>query len=337
MTHEIHKSVERILKPGALVMGTFLVGGLVEFARTVHEKRQPDIADVISYYEDDGPSFIFLRGCGEHIPAQAPILHRKLGGYGSMHFEYQTQGRHSQKIIDQNIIKACQSDGDRDRVLIGTSMGLMNGMRSLRNPAVREAVGKNRLKAIVSRSGITSRYDLQENMQDAAQGASLVPALPTIGDGWRIQRLQKAKGKIAHSPETTDAEALLHYQSSANMPYPLVASQYRAIHESEAWDEGSHFDVVVENPDMRLFQITAEYDAVANWQVTNTSLERSFGLPVETVPDGRRSHGSHADDFEFIEPLEELMMKLSGRHRSVAQAARNLAAYSGGHQLEWAS
>jgi hypothetical protein len=333
MAHEIHKSVERIIKPGALLMGAILVGGLVEAGRAISERKQPDIADVKSYYEDEGPSFIFFKGCGENYQAQAPLFHSKLGGYGSMHFEYQIQGRHSQELIDQNVINACKSDGERDRVFVCSSMGLMNAMRSLTNPAVRQAVGENRLQAVVSRSGITSAADLQPEMQRAADISSHTPKLPTIGDLWQIHRLGRAHGNLAHSENTTDIEALLHHESSAYMPFPLVSSQHRAIHESIPWQAGSHQIVTDENPDLQLYQITAEHDGVADWRKTNESLERSFGLPVETIPDGHRPRGSHADDLEFIEPLEELMMKLSGRHRRVAAAARNLVAYSGGRDF----
>lgn len=337
MTHEIHHSMERKINRGALIMGAVLVGGLVEAGRAITEKQQPNITGVKSYFEDEGPSFIFFRGCGEDYQAQAPLFHDKLGGYGSLHFEYQAQGRHSQKEIDYNVIKACKSDGDRDRVFVCSSMGLMNAMRSLMNPAVREAVGENRLQAIVSRSGITSSADLQPRMQNAASISSRTPALPIIGDAWQFHRLRRAHGELAHSENTTDVEARLHHESSAYMPFRLVASQHRAIHESEAWRAGSHRIVVEENPDLRLYQITAEYDGVADWQATNKSLEQSFGLQVETIPDGRRPHDSHADDLEFIEPLEELMMKLSGRHRSLASAARSLVMYSDGAGLALAS
>ena len=338
MTHEIHHTLERFIKPGALTMSAFLVGGLVETGRAVYEKRQPNISDVISYYEDDGPSFLFFRGCGENYLAQAPLFHRKLGGYGSMHFEYQIQGRHSQELIDQNIIKVCKMDGDRDRVLIGTSMGLMNLMRSLGNPAVRAAIGKDRLQAIVSLQGITSRENLQQSMQKAAKASSSTPPLPTIGKAWELQRLSKSRGGITHSEGTTDAEAKLHNDSSAYMPFPLVSSQHRAIHRSTPWAESSHQVVVDENPRMHLYQIIPEYDSVANHESTVVSLERSFsGLSVETITDERRGHGDHANDLEFIEPLEELMMKLSGRHRSMAAAARSLALYSNGDGLALAS
>lgn len=331
MTHEIHHTMERKINRGALVMGAVLVGGLVEAGRAIHERRQPNISDVISYYEDEGPSFVFFRGCGENYVAQAPLFHRKLGGYGSMHFEYQIQGRHSQKLIDQNIIKALKSDGDRDRVLIGTSMGLMNLMRSLGNPAVRAAIGRDRLQAIVSLQGITSREDLRPGMQKAASASSNIPSLPTIGDGWKLQRLSKSRGGIAHSEGTTDAEALLHNDSSAYMPFPLVSSQHSEINKSEALLEGSHQIVVDENPRLQLFQIAPEYDAVANGDSTVESLERAFsGLSVTKITDERRGHGDHANDLEYIEPLEELMMKLSGRHRSMTSAARNLVMYSSG-------
>lgn len=332
MTREIHKSVERSTKRGALMMGAVLVGGLIETARTVHEKRQPDIADVIGYHEDEGPSFVFVRGCGENYLAQAPLLHRKLGGYGSMLFEYQVQGRHSQEIIDQNIIKACKSDGDRDRVFMATSMGLMNLMNSLLNPAVRAAIGRDRLQAIVSLQGITSREDLQPDMQKAAEWAAQSPRLSSIGDVWRLQRLHAAQKNAHHGEHATDAETLIHLESSANMPPRLVFSQYETIHHSRPFADDSHQIVVDENPRMRLVQVVPEYDAVANRESTTTSLERSFtGLSVETITDEHRHHGDHANNIEYSEPLEELMMKFSGRDRSMALAARNLVHYSSGN------
>ncbi len=330
MTQEIHKSVERKIHHGALIMGAVSVGGLVEVGRAASERRQPVVAGVKSYFEDEGPSYIFFRGCGENHPAQAPLFHDKLGGYGSMHFEYQMQGQHSQDAIDQSIIKACKSDGDRDRVFVCSSMGLMNAMRSLTNPRVREAIGENRLQAVVSRSGITSKVDLQPKMQRAAEIAVQVPGLPIVGSLWRAHRLHQAHREIAHSSRTSQEEVLIHYESSAHMPFSLIASQYREINQSQAWAEGSHIQVAHENPDLRLFQITAEYDDVANWRSTNKSLEQAFGMSVETITDERRPHASHSDDLEFIEPLEELMMKLSGRSRSVAAAARNLVMYSDG-------
>lgn len=334
MTHEIHKSVEYGSRRGALMMGAVLVGGLVELGRAMHEKHQPDVADVIRYHEDEGPSFIFVRGCGENYLAQAPLLHRKLGGYGSMLFEYQIRGRHSQEIIDQNIIKACKSDGDRDRVFMASSMGLMNLMNSLLNPAVRSAIGKDRLQAIVSLQGITSRDDLQPDMQKAAELASQVPRLPIIGDIWRQQRLHVAENNMHHGESTTDTEARVHLESSANMPPGLVFSQYEAIHHSRPFARGSHQVVIDENPSMQLFQITPEHDSVANWESTNRSLERAFeGLSVETITDEQRQDGDHANNVEYPEPLEELMMKLSGRDRSMATAAKNLVAYSSGNGL----
>ena len=332
MTHEIHHRFmeQKIIKRGALIMGAALVGGLVETGRALHERRQPNVADVVSYYEDEGPAFFFFGGCGENNLAQAPLFHRKVGGYGSLHFEYQIQGRYSQELVDQSVIKAAKSEGERDWIFMGSSMGLMKAMRSLMNPAVRESIGEGRLQAVVSRQGITSRENLQPEMQRAAWISSKTPALPIVGDGWELQRLSKAHGEIAHSESTTDEEARIHNESSAYLPFPLVSSQHRAIHRSEPWAKGSHQVIVDENPDLRLFQITPEHDGVANWQSTNESLERAFGLPVETITDERRPRGSHANDLEFIEPLEELMMKLSGRDRHMAAAARNLIMYSSG-------
>lgn len=332
MTHEIHHSFmeQKIIKRGALIMGAALVGGLVETGRALHERRQPNIADVVSYYEDDGPAFFFFGGCGENNLAQAPLFHRKVSGYGSLHFEYQVQGRYSQELVDQEVIETVKSEGDRDWVFMGSSMGLMKAMRSLKNPAVRAAIGENKLQAVVSRQGITSRADLQPDMQRAAWISSKTPALPIVGDGWELQRLSKAHGDIAHSEGTTDEEARLHVESSAYLPFPLVSSQHRAIHQSEPWTNGSHHIVVDENPGLQLFQITPEFDGVADWRSTNKSLERAFGLPVETISDERRPRGSHANDLEFIEPLEELMMKLSGRHRAMTSAARSLVTYSSG-------
>lgn len=329
--------MEQKINHGALIMGAVLVGGLVEVARAVAERRQAAVTGVKSYYEDEGPSFLFFRGCGENLQAQAPLLHDKLGGLGSLHFEYQTQGRHSQEAIDQNVIDACKADGDRDRVLVCTSMGLMNAMHSLTNPAVRAAIGENRLQAIVSRSGITSRADLQPSMQRAAEVSSHMPPLPIIGDAWRFHRLRRAHAAIAHSDLTTDDEARQHYESSASLPFPLVASQHQAIHESAPWQPGSLGHITAENPELRLYQITAEHDGVANWRSTNKSLEEAFGLPVETITDERRPHGNHADDIEFIEPLEELMMKLSGRHRQLGASAKRLVMYSGGGSYALAS
>lgn len=326
MTREIRGPFERISNRSALIMGAALVGGLVEVGRAAIHRNAPNIVGVKSYYEDEGPSFIFVRGCGENYQAQAPLLHKKVGGYGSLHFEYQVDGLHSQKAIDQNIIAACKEDGERDRVLVCTSMGLMNTMRSLKNPAVRDAIGKDKLKAIVSRSGITSKHDLQTSMQQAAHASLFFSGIPVVGNAWRISRLSRADGEIEHSKSATAEEARLHHESSAYMPFHLVASQYRAIHYSAAWEPGSHTEVVEENPDLRLYQLTAEYDGVADWKKTNKSLQGSFELPVETIIDERRHHGSHADDLEFIEPLEELMMKLSGRSRAMAAAARNLVA-----------
>ena len=325
MTHEIiTSSVDRISRPAALTMGAFLVGGLVELGRSINEKRQPVVSGVTSYHEDEGPSFLFFRGCGENYQTQAPLFHRKLSGHGSLHFEYQTSGLHIQDDIDQHVIEVCKADGERDRVLVCTSMGLMNAMKSLMNPAVREALGENRLQAVISRSGITSKYDLQPNMQQAAAISSRVPALPTVGDMWQMHRLRRAHRVLSHSERTSDEEALLHHESSAYMPFSLVASQHRQIHESTPFEENSHNIVAKENPDLRLYQITAEYDAVADWQKTNTSLERSFGLPVETIIDERRPHGSHADDLEYIEPLESLVAQLGRRNKCFMAAVANL-------------
>ena len=332
MTHEIQHNMERKLHRGALLMGAVLVGGLVEAGRTISEKRRPDITDVKSYFEDDGPSFLFFRGCGENYQAQAPLFHRKLSGFGSLHFEYQIQGKHSQALIDQNVIKACKEDGDRDRVLVCSSMGLMNAMRSLRNPAVLDAMGEGRVQAIVSRSGITSRADLQPNMQRAADFSSHTPALSLVGDIWRANRMRRVRSAAIHGPTVTTEEARMHHESSAYMPFPLVSSQHEAIHQSMPWRAGSHRIVTEANPGLRLYQITAEHDNVANWKSTNRSLEDAFEAEVETIIDARRPHGSHADDLEFIEPLEELMMKLSGRQRDILAAAKNLVAYSGGYE-----
>lgn len=328
MTHEIQKTMERVTRPGTLLKGVILVGGLVELGRTFADKRQPDVTGVESYYEDEGPSFIFFRGCGENYRAQAPLFHRKLGGYGSLHFDYQVEGIHSQESIDQHVIDVCKEDGDRDRIFVCASMGLMNAMRSLKNPAVRAAIGENRLQAIISRSGMTSRVDLQPGMQSAAHFSTHVPRLKIVGDLWRVHRLHQANIEIPHSSMTAENEVRLHHESSAFMSPRLVMSQYQAIHDSVGWSEGSHSEIVDENPDVRLLQITAEFDGVTDWKSTNASLERSFGLPVETVVDERRPRGSHADDLEFIEPLYEMMMKLSGRHRTMASAARNLVAFS---------
>lgn len=332
INHEYSSKSSNHLHRGALIMGAALVGGLVEVGRAIHEKHQPTVAGVESYFEDEGPSFIFVRGCGENYQAQAPLFHQKLGGYGSLHFEYQVQGRHSQDIVDQNVIEACKSDGDRDRVLVCSSMGLMNTMRSLTNPAVRHAIGDGRLKAIVSRSGITSREDLQPSMQRAAGVSAHLPSLSVIGAAVRMNRLHQSHQPIAHSDKITAEAALMHHESSAYMPFSsLVSSQHREIYESTRWADGSHRMIVDQNPGVKLYHITADYDHVADRHRTVASLERTFEQQVEVVVDERRPHGSHADDLEYPEPLEEIMMKLTGHQRSIASAARNLVAYNGGY------
>ena len=329
MTHEIHHSFmeQKIIKRGALIMGAALVGGLVEGGRVLGERRRSTITGVKSYISDEGPSFLFFRGCGENYAAQAPLHARKLGYYGSLHFEYQTSGRHSQEMIDENIINACKLDGERDRVIVATSMGLMNAMRSLQNPEVREALGDNRLKGIISRSGITSKADLQPKMQQAAHISTQVPHLPIVGDAWRMHRLHKVAHNLTHSDLTTEEEVRLQHESSAYMLPGLVFSQYEEIDESESWQPGSHRMITAENPDLQLHHITAEYDDVADWRKTEQSLESAFELPVQTTVDSRRSRGSHAEDLGFIEPLADTMAMLSGRRYPVLAAVTNLDLY----------
>lgn len=333
MSREVHGPVERLSNRSALLMGAVLVGGLVELGRSVHVNIQHDVTGVESFVDDTGPSFIFLRGCGENYLEQAPIYSNRFKQYGSLHFPYQTQGKHSQKIIDEGIIEACVRDGDRDRVFVPTSMGLMNMMNSLVNPDVQEAIGDKRLKGIIIRSGITSKANLQPAMQKAASWSARIPSLALVGDGWHMQRKQKIRKNIPHSPAVLPYEAVKHYESSANMPFPLVRSQHAAIHLSQPWHENSHAAIADEHPEMKMFLITADYDGVADWESTVASTEASFGRSVEVIRDHRRPHGSHADDIEFPEPLDWCMAELSGRHSHMLAAVTNLVTYRHNRQL----
>ncbi len=324
MLHEIHQTNERKLSKSAFIAGAFLVSSMVEVGRSTHAIKKKEVSGLMSYPADDGPSFIFLRGCGENYAAQAPLHARKLARYGSLHFEYQTQGRHSQEMIDQHIIDACKIDGNRDRVLVGTSMGLMNGMKSLTNPQVREAIGENRLKAIISRSGMTSQVDLQPGMRRAAAVSAYIPKLALFNDVWRAHRLRRVDSNLRHIDEMTLEEARLHHESSAYMPFQLVSSQHRAIHKSVPWQANSHRGVVEENPDLQLYQITAEEDNVVDWRRSKVSLEQAFGLPVETAIDYRRPSCSHADELEYIEPLARYMEHLSDTSSQLAVSAARL-------------
>jgi len=333
MLHEIHQNSEQKLSKSALIAGAFLVGSMVEIGRSTHASRQENVSGLMSYPSDKGPSFIFLRGCGENYAAQAPLHARKLAKYGSLHFEYQTQGKHNQDFIDQNIIDACKIDGDRDRVLIGTSMGLMNAMRSLTNPRVCEAIGENRLRAIISRSGMTSRVDLQPGMRRAAAISARLSRSALVGDLWRMHRLRRASREHEFSEQSSIDEARLHHESSAYMPFQLVTSQHKAIHRSQPWDSESHRHIVEMNPDIELYKITAEYDAVVDWHHATKSLEQSFKRPVEVIIDSRRPAGSHADDLEFPEPLAECMEAYGHANPRATSSSRQLFHYQQGRRV----
>lgn len=288
--------------------------------------RLHDKNNVISSSNSDGPSFIFYRGCGEDYRAQAPIFVRKLGALGAMHFPYQVGGVHDQAVVDEGVIEACERDGDRERVLVATSMGQMNMMRSLMNSDVRVALGEGSLRAIFLLSGMSSRADLQPSMQWASGFSAHAIGLPGVGTAWQAYRRFKASGQIPHSDNTTSGETKIHYMSSASMDPKLVGSQHKEIYGSQPWSDGALAHITAQNPGIKLVQITADHDGVVNRHRALISTQRAFHAPVMPRIDTQRFVGSHADDIEFIEPLAEEMAKIRGVSHQLLVSAVNLEA-----------
>lgn len=287
-----------------------------------------DANNVITYRNDEGPSFYFMRGCGEDYTVQAPIYAGKVGSLGTLHFPYQTEGVHSQDYIDSGIIEAASRDDGQDKVFVATSMGLMNTMRSFENPAVLEAIGEDTVVALISLSGMTSKHDLNWKMRAASHVSSRVLGIPFVESAWRQMRVDKAYGRDHRSPNTTENERLAHYLSSALMPGELLASQHEAIARSKRWRFGALGHVAVQQPRMELFQISADFDAVVNRHKSKVSTQDTLALPVETKTE-IRFPGSHADDPEFIELLAERMAKIRGvRHQLLVGAVNLEASYA---------
>ena len=316
-------------------MGAVLLGGL-EVKRSVRANRKTISAGVVSYIEEEGPSIIFLRGCSEDYQAQAGIYSEQYKGYGSLHFPWQKAGEHSQAAIDDGIEEACQRDGDRERILVPTSMGQMNMMKSLTSPSVRKALGKGNLIGIISKSPLTSKADLQPEMSKALGIDSRTPRLPLINDGLRLYRKYAVRREIAAMSQPSQA-VKKQLKSSANMSPYLVRSQYAAIADTEPWEPGSHRFVTDENPGVEYFQISADYDHVVDRKLAHEHIEDSFEAPVHEDIDYRRHSGSHADDIRYMEPLTYRLALLSKVKRPLLEAVVNLDEYRQASQFATAS
>lgn len=269
-----------------------------------------DEDNVISYMNDEGPSFVFMRGCGEDYSVQAHIFARKLRALGTLHFPYQTEGEHNQDVIDEGIIAAVGRDNGREHVFVATSMGEMNTLRSFVDYDVRKALGNERILGVISLSGMTSRVDLQPSMQWASGVSGRL--LPYIGPVWQSYRRHKASGELYHGPNSTASEVRRQYMSSASMSPDLVGSQHREIHNSKPMQKGALAGFAIENPRMELVQITAPYDGVVNWQSSRSSTEVIFEREVKIEIDRSRHKGSHADDIGYIGPLARRMASFRG-------------------------
>lgn len=327
MIHEIHHQFERHPKARTLVMGAFLIGG-IEVERSIVASKKTAVAGVESYLEEEGPSIIFYRGCSEDYQdeAQAGIYAKHYQGFGSLHFPWQKSGEHSQKAIDEGVEEACQRDGNRERILVTTSMGQMNMMKSLTNPNVRNALGKGSIIGIVAKSPLTSRADLQPEMAKALNIDAHTPHLPIVGDGLRLVRRFNVEKEILKSRNMSD-DVKKQLRTSANMSPILVRSQYKAIADAEPWEPGSHRFVTDENPDMRLFQITADYDRVVNRKAAHEHMEDSFEAPVHEDIDYHRHWGSHADDIRYMDLLTYRLALLSRVKRPLIESVINLEDY----------
>lgn len=264
-----------------------------------------DDGHIITYPNNKGPLFMFMRGCSENYKEMAPLYARELGHLGQLSFEYQLDGFHSQDQINQGVIAMCEGADSRDKVFVSTSMGYMNTVHALRDVRVKSAIGKGSLRGIISLSGIESRMNLQPAMHRAVGLSSHVIDTPVIRAFWQKYRLIKAR---ENADLVGTEEALLHYVSSALLPTGLVASQHKAIAKSKPLSYGELRGVAQMNPDLELHQITAMHDAVSSWTSSRQSMSDGFGgLPVETDIDFGRHEGSHADDLHNVEPLRAKM------------------------------
>ncbi len=264
-----------------------------------------DDGHIITYPNNKGPVYMFMRGCSENYKKMAPLYARKLGHFGELCFEYQLDGYHSQDRINQGVVAMCERADSRDKVFVSTSMGYMNTVHSLRDRRVRAAIGKGSLLGIISLSGMESRANLQPAMRRVVGLSSRVIDWPIMRTFWQNYRLTKAEQSAIH---TANDDALLHYRSSALMSPTLVASQHAAIAKSQPFAYGELSEVVRVNPNLELHQITAIHDSVVSWTSSRQSMsDTSGGLPVETDIDFERFDGSHADDLHYIELLAAKM------------------------------
>ena len=305
---------------------------MLQQTRNTHEDIHPvsahivgadfiDDGHVITYPNNKGPLFMFMRGCSENYKEMAPLYVRKLGHLGELSFEYQLDGQHSQERINQGIITMCERSSSRDKVFVSTSMGHMDTLHALRDDKVREAIGEGSLIGIISLSGIESKMNLQSAMRQAVGVSSRIINMPAVRPIWQKYRLIKAR-------ESADIagteEALLHYTSSALMPVGLVASQHAAIANSRPFTYGELRDITQLHPDLELHQITAVHDGVASWTSSRQSMSDTFGgWPVETDIDFDRHDGSHADDLHYFGPLMDKMAHFaSATHHLIDNVVR---------------
>lgn len=311
MTNFLSDDVETQRPIRTAAMGAFLSAAASRLVRSTIDSRTSTVAGVNSHVSETGPSYIFVPGCSQDMEYLEPIYERHLGHLGSRHYVFQRSGRYSREATNDAIMQACERDGERDRVLLLTSMGLMEGMQCLARPETRAALGKNCLKAIVAKSGLTSREDLMPQMKKALNISAIVPPLPVVGAMYSKYRMRRLDRDIPHSDSVSDEEAKGHYASSAKMPFRLVSSQHRMIKNTEPLAPGALASVVDENPDIELHQITADYDHVVDRYSVRKHMHEAFGRAVMLTIDFARPYANHADDVEYIKPVVDIASRYS--------------------------
>jgi len=164
------------------VLGAFLAATAAESMRGIISNRRKAETGIVPYPNEQGPTCIFLPGRGQDNRAHAEALAPLLEPYGSLYFPYQCgKGYSTQTTFDQ-IEEICQTDGQRDRVVVATSMATMEAMKGFVEPRVTRALGEGSVKAFVVLSGITSKIDVQPSFAHLLSVSVHTPSLPLLDD-----------------------------------------------------------------------------------------------------------------------------------------------------------
>ncbi len=313
MTHEIHTSIDRIIRPGALMMGAFLMAAMTDVTLAGAERRRrEDQAQLISREGTGDLSIIALVGNGASGRHYAKQLGPHLEEYGSTHFVAYPENGFSSESVAERILEAADRDKDRRKALFVSSMGEMVFNHLAADPEFAERL--NPVDFLISNDGVTNISNLQPKMQRLIKMGVHLPVTKTTSALYSYIRKSGIHFAIPHEPEVSDDEVLEHLFSTASTPLYAMSAQWKNMMKYERLADGTlrEFGRSI----LHKVHLTAPNDSVINGDASYRDKLALYG-DFERVTDHAMPAGGHALVAEFPSSIRRIL------DRSVANDHEN--------------